>query len=86
MRKQIIDEATCYHDLFTDDDGYTWNLVVRKDRSVSVYATYPGDALHYVVYDSLDKLPFSDSADVVIERLRDMHEGLNALFETLEAA
>lgn len=85
MRKENLDDgATCYQDLFTDKDGWTWNVLRRKGGSVSVYATAPGLGGHAVVYDTLDNDPQNERAQAIISQICDLLDGWSGLIGAME--
>jgi hypothetical protein len=82
MKKEVVDGATTYSDIFTDEYGYAWNILVRSN-SVCLYATHTGISGHSVYYDTLDNEPPNGTARAVMGRLAEMVEGINALLSVV---
>lgn len=65
MKVEKVDGSTVYSELYSEyKNGYdhTWNFLIRRDGSVSIYYTLTMEHGHHVVYDSLDGLPMGNWA------------------------
>jgi hypothetical protein len=71
MNKEIVDGSTVYSELFNDGERM-WNLLVRPNGSVSLYATQPGFHAHQIIFDTLDNLTPNETARRVIGTLAEL--------------
>ena len=79
MKIEKCDGSTIYSDLFVDEEGRTWNFLIREGGSVSVYATAPWIPGHGVAWDSLDGKGLNPLAVEVVKQLTSLEAGLAQL-------
>lgn len=83
MKARIDADTTIdsYPNLYTEGDT-SWNILIRQDGSLSLYATWPGGGCHGVVYDTID-VPANERAREVITQLARVAMPVNKLLESL---
>jgi hypothetical protein len=63
-------------------DGQSANIMLRGGGSVSLYFTHPYNC-HAVIYDTIGMATPNPTALAVIDRLKEMKEGIEVLLATL---
>jgi hypothetical protein len=83
MKEKDVEGGTHYTNLFTDESGREWNILVREGGSVSLYTTTTGYSAVGVVYDTID-IPLNDTSRDIIRHLKDAAEGISLLLATIK--
>lgn len=84
MEKQEHEYGITYSDIYRDEHGRQWDLLIREGGSVSVYTTYYG--CHSVVYDTLDSKQPDELATKIIEGIKNNAAAFNAMLDALNTA
>jgi hypothetical protein len=85
MKIEKVEGSTVYTGLFTDENGVTWNFLIRSGGSISLYGTRPGESVHHVIFDTLDGQPPNETAQKILTRLAETAQGINLLISAAQA-
>ncbi len=79
MKIEQVDGSQVFSELWTDEEGRTWNFLIRSDGSVSLYYTVPDYFGHLVVWDSAWNERPSQMAQVALMKLAELRAGIGKL-------
>jgi hypothetical protein len=78
----IID-GSVHTELYVDENAHVYQMLQRKDGSISLYYTKPLIRVHFVILDTRDAAPSSEHAQEVIARITELHDAIGALLAQL---